>query len=223
MSDDFGQEQAIRKLAPGRLVIASHNAGKVREIGELLAPFGIETVSAAALDLPEPEETGTTFIANAELKAMQAADLSGLPALADDSGLCVDALNGDPGIFSARWALGDPGLPGVEPQQGTVGRDFDLAMRRVWNAVEAKGPDASHDAHFVCVLALAWPDGHVEAFEGRVDGTLVWPPRGNQGFGYDPMFVPLGHEISFGEMEPEKKHAMSHRADAFAKLVAAVF
>lgn len=223
MSDDFGQEQAIRKLAPGRLVIASHNAGKVREIGELLAPFGIETVSAAALDLPEPEETGTTFIANAELKAMQAADLSGLPALADDSGLCVEALNGDPGIFSARWALGDPGLPGVEPQQSTVGRDFDLAMRRVWNAVEAKGPDASHDAHFVCVLALAWPDGHVEAFEGRVDGTLVWPPRGNQGFGYDPMFVPLGHEISFGEMEPEKKHAMSHRADAFAKLVAAVF
>ena len=223
MSDDFGQEQAIRKLAPGRLVIASHNAGKVREIGELLAPFGIETVSAAALDLPEPEETGTTFIANAELKAMQAADLSGLPALADDSGLCADALNGDPGIFSARWALGDPGLLGVEPQQGTVGRDFDLAMRRVWNAVEAKGPDASHDAHFVCVLALAWPDGHVEAFEGRVDGTLVWPPRGNQGFGYDPMFVPLGHEISFGEMEPEKKHAMSHRADAFAKLVAAVF
>lgn len=223
MSDDFGQEQAIRKLAPGRLVIASHNAGKVREIGALLAPYGIETVSAAALDLPEPEETGITFIANAELKAMQAADLSGLPALADDSGLCADALNGDPGIFSARWALGDPGLPGVAPEQGAEGRDFGLAMRRLWNAIEAKGPDAGHGAHFVCVLALAWPDGHVEAFEGRVDGMLVWPPRGNQGFGYDPMFVPLGHEISFGEMEPEKKHAMSHRADAFAKLVASVF
>ncbi|EQA97066.1 XTP/dITP diphosphohydrolase [Sphingobium wenxiniae] len=209
MSDDFGQEQAIRKLGPGKLVIASHNAGKVREIGELLMSYGIETVSAGALDLPEPDETGTTFIANAELKALQAADLSGLPALADDSGLCVDALNGDPGIFSARWA-------GLD-------KDFRLAMQTVWDAVEAKGPDAGHDAHFVCALALAWPDGHVEAFEGRVDGTLIWPPRGDKGFGYDPMFQPLGHEISFGEMEPEKKHAMSHRADAFAKLVAAVF
>jgi len=209
MSDDFGQEQAIRKLGPGKLVIASHNAGKVREIGELLMSYGIETVSAGALDLPEPDETGTTFIANAELKALQAADLSGLPALADDSGLCVDALNGDPGIFSARWAGPD--------------KDFRLAMQTVWDAVEAKGPDAGHDAHFVCALALAWPDGHVEAFEGRVDGTLIWPPRGDKGFGYDPMFQPLGHEISFGEMEPEKKHAMSHRADAFAKLVAAVF
>jgi len=209
MSDDFGQEQAIRKLGPGKLVIASHNAGKVREIGELLMSYGIDTVSAGALDLPEPDETGTTFIANAELKALQAADLSGLPALADDSGLCVDALNGDPGIFSARWAGPD--------------KDFRLAMQTVWDAVEAKGPDAGHDAHFVCALALAWPDGHVEAFEGRVDGTLIWPPRGDKGFGYDPMFQPLGHEISFGEMEPEKKHAMSHRADAFAKLVAAVF
>ncbi|MGC4252155.1 MAG: RdgB/HAM1 family non-canonical purine NTP pyrophosphatase [Sphingobium sp.] len=209
MSDEFGQEQAIRKLGPGKLVIASHNAGKVREIGALLAPYGIETVSAAALDLPEPEETGTTFIANAELKAIQAADLSGLPALADDSGLCVDALNGDPGIFSARWAGPD--------------KDFRLAMEKVWDAVEAKGPDAGHDAHFVCALALAWPDGHIEAFEGRVDGMLIWPPCGHKGFGYDPMFQPLGHEISFGEMEPEKKHAMSHRADAFAKMVAAVF
>lgn len=209
MSDEFGQEQAIRKLGPGRLVIASHNAGKVREIGELLAPYGMETVSAGALDLPEPEETGTTFIANAELKAMQAADLSGLPALADDSGLCVDALNGDPGIFSARWAGPD--------------KDFGIAMRKVWDAIGATGPEAGHDAHFICALALAWPDGHVEAFEGRVDGTLVWPVRGSKGFGYDPMFQPLGHEITFGEMEPERKHAMSHRADAFAKLVAAVF
>ena len=209
MSDDFGQEQAIRKLGPGKLVIASHNPGKVREIGELLAPFGIETVSAAALDLPEPDETGTTFIANAELKAMQAADLSGLPALADDSGLCVEALNGDPGIFSARWA-------------GET-KDFSIAMQRVWDAIEAKGPDVGHGAHFICALALAWPDGHVEVFEGRVDGILSWPPRGDKGFGYDPMFQPLGHTISFGEMEPEKKHAMSHRADAFAQLVAAVF
>lgn len=209
MSDDFGQEQAIRKLAAGKLVIASHNAGKVREIGALLAPYGIETVSAASLDLPEPEETGTTFIANAELKAMQAADLAGLPALADDSGLCVEALNGEPSIFSARWA-------GPE-------KDFSVAMQKVHDAVEAKGPDASRSAHFICALALAWPDGHVEAFEGRVDGTLVWPPRGANGFGYDAMFQPLGHDISFGEMEPEAKHAMSHRADAFAQLVAAVF
>ncbi|MET0249141.1 MAG: RdgB/HAM1 family non-canonical purine NTP pyrophosphatase [Sphingobium sp.] len=209
MSDDFGQEQAIRKLRAGKLVIASHNAGKVREIGALLAPYGIETLSVASLDLPEPEETGTTFIANAELKAMQAADLSGLPALADDSGLCVEALNGDPGIFSARWA-------------GPT-KDFAVAMEKVHDAVEDKGPEASRSAHFICALALAWPDGHVEAFEGRVDGTLVWPPRGANGFGYDAMFQPLGHDTSFGEMEPEAKHAMSHRAIAFAKLVATVF
>lgn len=209
MSDEFGQEQAIRKLGPGKLVIASHNPGKVREIGELLAPYGIETISAAALDLPEPDETGATFIANAELKAMQAADLSGLPSLADDSGLCVEALNGDPGIFSARWA--------------GENKDFGLAMQLVWDNITAKGPDAGHGAHFVCALALAWPDGHVEAFEGRVDGTITWPPRGDKGFGYDAIFQPQGHAISFGEMEPEKKHAMSHRADAFAQLVATVF
>jgi len=209
MSDDFGQEQAIRKLVPGKLVIASHNPGKVREIAELLGPYGIEPVSAGVLGLPEPEETGTTFVANAELKAMQAADFSGMPALADDSGLCVEALNGDPGIFSARWA-------GPE-------KDFGLAMRKVQDAIEAKGPDAGHDAHFVCALALAWPDGHVEAFEGRVDGTIVWPPRGEKGFGYDPIFQPHGHEVSFAEMEPAAKHAMSHRADAFRQLVKAVF
>ncbi|CAN5342899.1 RdgB/HAM1 family non-canonical purine NTP pyrophosphatase [soil metagenome] len=202
-------QQAIRKLKPGRLVIASHNPGKVREIAALLAPYGMDVVSAAALDLPEPEETGTTFVANAELKAMQAADLSGLPALADDSGLCVDALLGDPGIFSARWAGPD--------------KDFDLAMRLVHEAVEAKGPDVGHDAHFVCALALAWPDGHVEMFEGRVDGLLVWPPRGAHGFGYDAMFQPIGHAVTFGEMDPDEKHAMSHRAEAFAKLVAVSF
>jgi len=198
------------RLKPGdRLVVATHNRGKLREFETLLAPHGLGVLLAGDLGLPEPEETGTTFIANAELKAMQAADLSGLPALADDSGLCVDALLGDPGIFSARWAGPD--------------KDFNLAMRLVHDAVEAKGPDVGHDAHFICALALAWPDGHVEVFEGRVDGTLVWPPRGGNGFGYDAMFQPLGHDISFGEMDPEAKHAMSHRADAFAKLVAAAF
>jgi len=198
-----------RKLAPGKLVIASHNAGKVREIRELLSRYGIEPVSAASQGLPEPEETGVTFVANAELKARAAADLSGLPALADDSGLCVDALNGDPGIFSARWA--------------GEARDFGLAMRLVNEHLDKAGPDAGRDAHFVCALSLCWPDGHIESFEGRVDGTLVWPPRGANGFGYDPMFQPLGHSITFGEMDPAAKHAMSHRADAFAKLVAAVF
>lgn len=201
--------QAIRKLAPGKLVIASHNPGKVREIRALLGPYGIEPVSAAELDLPEPDETGVTFVANAELKALQAADLSGLPALADDSGLCVEALNGDPGIFSARWA-------------GET-RDFRIAMQRVEDRLAALPPETGRDAHFVCALALAWPDGHVEWFEGRADGVLVWPPRGDQGFGYDPMFVPNGHEITYGEMEPEAKHAMSHRADAFRQLVSAVF
>ena len=207
MTDNWGGEQAIRKLAPGKLVIASHNQGKVREIAELLGPHGIEPVSAGALGLPEPDETGTTFIANAELKALQAADLSGLPALADDSGLCVEALGGEPGIFSARWAGPD--------------KDFSLAMRLVHDAVTAKGPEAGRNAHFICALALAWPDGHVEAFEGRVDGVLVWPPRGTQGFGYDPMFLPDGETLTFGEMEPLKKHAISHRARAFKLFVAA--
>ncbi|UZK68203.1 RdgB/HAM1 family non-canonical purine NTP pyrophosphatase [Sphingomonas sp. S1-29] len=209
MSGEGPVPQAIRKLTPGRLVIASHNPGKVREIRALLGPLGIEPVSAAELDLPEPEETGTTFVANAELKAMQAADLSGLPALADDSGLCVEALGGDPGIFSARWA--------------GPSKDFDVAMRLVENKLAAIEPAPGRDAHFICALALAWPDGHVEWFEGRVDGVLVWPPRGDQGFGYDAMFLANGETETFGEMDPAKKHAMSHRADAFGQLVKAVF
>ncbi len=208
MSGEGEQPQAIRKLAPGKLVIASHNPGKVREIRALLGAYGIEPVSAAELDLPEPEETGTTFVANAELKALQAADLSGLPALADDSGLCVEALNGDPGIFSARW--------------GGAAKDFGLAMRLVNEKLEALPPEAGRDAHFVCALALAWPDGHVEWFEGRVDGTLVWPPRGENGFGYDALFLRDGDGETFGEMDPDAKHAISHRADAFRQLVAAV-
>ncbi|UVO49854.1 RdgB/HAM1 family non-canonical purine NTP pyrophosphatase [Sphingomonas sp. SUN019] len=208
MSGEGDAPQAIRKLKPGRLVIASHNPGKVREIEALLAPYGVEPVSAAALDLPEPEETGTTFVMNAELKARAAADLSGLPALADDSGLCVAALGGDPGIFSARWA--------------GEAKDFGLAMRLIEDNL-ARTPDAPRDAHFVCALALAWPDGHIEWFEGRVDGTLVWPPRGDQGFGYDPMFLPVDGSETFGEMDPDAKHAISHRAEAFRQMVAAVF
>ena len=201
--------QQSRKLDAGKLVIASHNPGKLREIAVLLGPHGIEPVSATDLDLPEPAETGTTFVANAELKALLAADLSGLPALADDSGLCVEALGGEPGIFSARWAGED--------------KDFGLAMRLVDEHLGRADPEAGRDAHFVCALAVAWPDGHLESFEGRVDGKLVWPPRGDRGFGYDPMFVANGQELTFGEMDPEAKHAISHRADAFAKLVAALF
>lgn len=199
-----------RKLTPGKLVIASHNQGKVREIRELLAPFGIEPVSAGELNLPEPEETGTTFIANAELKALASATASGLPALADDSGLCVDALDGAPGIYSARWA--------------GEGKDFAVAMEKVTQALdEQEVAPEDRTAHFVCALCLAWPDGHTESFEGRVSGTLVWPMRGEHGFGYDPIFKPEGFDITFGEMEPQRKHDMSHRARAFEQLVAAVF
>jgi XTP/dITP diphosphohydrolase len=200
--------QDSRKLQPGKLVVASHNPGKVKEIAALLGPNGIEPVSAGSLGLPEPDETGTTFAANAELKALLAADLSGLPAIADDSGLCVEALGLEPGIFSARWAGPD--------------KDFDLAMRLVQEHLERAGPEAGRNAFFMCALAVAWPDGHLEVFEGRVDGVLVWPPRGSHGFGYDPMFVPNGYGQTFGEMDPEEKHKISHRAAAFAKLKAAL-
>jgi XTP/dITP diphosphohydrolase len=195
-----------------KLVIATHNPGKLREIAELIEPLGITCVGAEELGLPEPEEIGNTFVDNADLKAREAADLSGLPALADDSGLCVDALHGAPGIFSARWA---------EDADGN--RDWTRAMEKVWREVEAAGPEAGHDAHFACALAIAWPnDGQAENFEGRVDGTLTWPPRGDNGFGYDPIFVPAGHHATFGEMDPAEKHRMSHRADAFRKLVKAL-
>lgn len=195
-----------RGLESDRLAIASHNPGKVREIAELLAPYGIEVASAAELDLPEPEETGGSFAENAELKARAAALASGLPALADDSGLVVMGLGGRPGVHSARWA-------GPE-------KDFQAAMRRVH---EELGEAEDRRAAFVCVLALAWSDGSTRLFEGRVDGTLVWPPRGSHGFGYDPMFEPEGSDITFGEMDPAEKHRISHRARAFAKLVEAVF
>ena len=195
-----------------RLVIATHNLGKLREIAALIEPLGIACVGAEELGLPEPEEIGNTFADNADQKAREAADLSGFPALADDSGLSVDALHGLPGIFSARWAEDSDGK-----------RDWMRAMKRVWTDIEVAGPDASRDAHFACALSLAWPnDGQIETFEGRVDGKLVWPPRGDKGFGYDPMFVPAGHEQTFGEMDPAEKHKISHRADAFRKLVRAL-
>jgi XTP/dITP diphosphohydrolase len=201
----------VRRL-DSKLVIATHNAGKLREIRALLQPFGIECLTAADLDLPEPDETGVTFADNADLKARAAADFSGLPALSDDSGLCVDALGGRPGVFTANWA---------EDAEGN--RYWMRAMTRVWEELQAAGPDAGHDAHFVCALAIAWPnDGQCETFEGRVDGSLVWPPRGERGFGYDPMFVANGYDITFGEMDPHEKHNISHRADAFRKLVAAL-
>lgn len=189
-----------------RLVIATHNPGKLREIGALIAPFGVTVCAAGDLGLPEPEETGTSFIANAVLKARAAAEAAGLPALADDSGLAVRALDGAPGIYSARWA-------------GPT-RDFTLAMNRV-QAELGETPDRG--AAFVCALCLAWPDGHTERVEGRVAGQLTWPGRGTRGFGYDPIFVPDGHHRTFGEMAAEEKHAISHRAVAFDALVAACF
>jgi XTP/dITP diphosphohydrolase len=188
-----------------KLVIATHNKGKLREMAELLEPYGFECIGVGALGLPEPEETGDTFIANAELKARAATQGSGLLALADDSGVVVSGLGGQPGLHSARWA------------EGPGGRDFRRAMERVQREL---GDNPDRRAHFISVLSLAWPDGRVRSFEGRVHGTLVWPPRGDRGFGYDPMFQPLGHAETFGEMDPTAKHAISHRAEAFRKLVA---
>ncbi|SFC80726.1 RdgB/HAM1 family non-canonical purine NTP pyrophosphatase [Tropicimonas isoalkanivorans] len=201
----------MRKFEGERLVIASHNAGKVREIGELLAPFGVAVISVGELDLPEPEETEDTFVGNARIKAHAAAQASGLPALSDDSGLSVDALGGAPGVYSAYWA--------ETPQ----GRDFDMAMEKVWTECEKLDAPEPRTARFHCVLCLAWPDGHDEVFDGIVEGRLVWPKRGSKGFGFDPMFEPLGETVTFGEMDPERKHSMSHRADAFAKFVAGCF
>jgi XTP/dITP diphosphohydrolase len=199
---------AVQRLfAAGKIVVASHNPGKVVEIGDLLAPFKLSAVSAGALKLAEPEETETTFIGNALLKARAAATASGLPALADDSGLEVRALNGDPGVYSARWA--------------GPGKDFGVAMRKVEDALTERGT-ADRAARFVCVLAVALPDGAEATFEGEALGEIVWPPRGANGFGYDPIFRPLGYNLTFAEMAPAYKHTISHRAQAFAKLVAAL-
>ena len=197
-----------RKFSGGKLVIASHNAGKVREIHELLAPFGANAISAGDLHLGEPAEDGETFVANARIKALAAAKVANLPALSDDSGLCVHALNDEPGVYSARWA--------------GAGKDFTVAMQKIEDALNAKNA-ADRGAHFVCALCLAWPDGHTECFEGKVFGTMTWPPRGDKGFGYDPTFIPDGYATTFAEMEPEQKHRLSHRAAAFNLLVAACF
>ena len=192
---------ARRLPAPGRLVLATHNAGKLREIAALLP--GYDVVSAGSLDLAEPVEDAPDFVGNARIKALHAATAARMPALADDSGFCVAALRGAPGVHSARWA-GDA-------------RDFGAAMARVWQ--EAEGGDMR--AWFVCALCLAWPDGHADSFVGRAAGTLAWPPRGARGFGYDPVFVPAGGRLTYGEMEPDAKHAMSHRARAMEQMRAA--
>ena len=207
----------MRKLSAREIVVASHNAGKVAEINELIEPYGFAAKSAAELGLPEPDETGTTFEENATIKALSAATISGLPALADDSGLCVNALDGDPGVYTADWA---------EKPDGS-GRNFAMAMEKVEAAIKASGK-SDRSAHFVSVLCMAWPDGHCEYFRGQVDGHLVWPPRGGSGFGYDPVFVPDGHDRTFSEMTSEEKHgwdesdpssALSHRSRAFVKFV----
>ncbi|MCB1455688.1 MAG: non-canonical purine NTP pyrophosphatase [Nitratireductor sp.] len=212
----------MRRLEGKTLVVATHNKGKVAEIADLIAPYGLEARSAGELGLPEPEETGETFEANAYTKAFSAASATGLPALSDDSGLCVDALGGAPGVHTADWA---------EKPDGS-GRDFMMAMQKVeaqlqaWNAVRPE----DRKARFVAVLCLAWPDGHAEYFRGEVEGTLVWPPRGTSGFGYDPVFLPDGYDRTFGEMEATEKHGweagrgdlgLSHRARAFARFATA--
>lgn len=204
----------MRKLESREIIVASHNAGKVREINDLIAPFGFSAKSAAEMSLPEPEETGTTFEENAAIKALAAAKATGLPALSDDSGLCVTALDDAPGVYTADWA---------EKADGS-GRDFMMAMEKIQTAINAKGTN-EHSAKFVAVLCLAWPDGHREYFRGETHGEIVWPPRGDAGFGYDPIFLPDGHSKTFGEMSAEEKHSwkpeqqddgLSHRARAFA-------
>jgi XTP/dITP diphosphohydrolase len=206
-------DDTLHRRIEGQLVIATHNPGKLAEMRELIAPYGIDVVSAGALGLPEPEETGTSFRENARIKAIAATQASDIPAFADDSGLAVDALGDEPGIHSARWA--------------GPAKDFSAAMRTIEGKLRASGSD-NRRAHFVSALCVAWPDGHVEEFEARVEGTLVWPPRGSQGFGYDPMFLPDGHDRTFGEMPSDEKHGLpprgkglSHRARAFLRLAEA--
>ncbi len=201
----------MRRFEGDKLVIASHNAGKIREIGALLAPFGVTVQSAADFGLTEPEETEKTFAGNARIKAHYAAQQTGLPALSDDSGIEVDALDGAPGVFTADWA------------ETPEGRDFRLAMTKTWDLLEQRRAPYPRTARFCCTLCLAWPDGHDEIFAGTVEGQVTWPMRGELGFGFDPIFLPDGHKETFGEMDPAAKNAMSHRAVAFAKLVEGCF
>jgi len=205
-----------RKLGGGSLVIATHNEGKLREISALLAPYGLKCISAGSLGLPEPPEDGKTFVDNALIKARAAAEASGLAALADDSGLSVDALGGRPGVYTADWS---------ERQwfEGDPGRDWYMAMGKVEGMLQQLGRDTDRSAAFHCVLAIVWPGGEHEVYEGTCSGSLTWPPRGEMGFGYDPVFVPEGRDQTFAEIDPQEKHSMSHRADAFAKLVADQF
>lgn len=208
----------MRKLETKTIVVASHNAGKIAEIADLIGPLGFSAKSAADLKFEEPEETGTTFEENAAIKALASAKASGMPALSDDSGLVIDALDGAPGVYTANWA---------EREDGS--RDFAMAMEKVEKALQDRGATAPDErtARFVSVLCLAWPDGHTETFRGEVEGTVVWPPRGTSGFGYDPVFQPAGHERTFGEMTAQEKHgwkpgqasALSHRARAFKLFV----
>lgn len=201
----------MRKFTGDKLLVATHNQGKLEEIAALLSPYGVAVTGAADLDLPVPEETETTFAGNARIKAHAAARATGLPALADDSGLAVDALGGQPGVYTADWA------------ETENGRDFPLAMRKVHDLLEDGSVQHPRTARFVSTLVLAWPDGHDEVFEGVVPGQIVWPPRGDQGHGYDPIFQPTGHDITFAEMDRWEKNRISHRADAFRKLVEGCF
>lgn len=200
-----------RRFTGDTIVVATHNAGKQREIEALLGPFGVSVLSAAALSLPEPEETESTFSGNARIKAHSAAQASGRPALSDDSGISVEGLGGAPGVYTADWA------------ETPDGRDFPMAMAKVWALLEEQRVEEPRRAKFCCTLCLAWPDGHDELFEGEVHGRLVWPTRGENGFGFDPMFLPDNQTETFGEMDPDRKHAMSHRAQAFEKLIHACF
>jgi XTP/dITP diphosphohydrolase len=201
----------VRKFTDDRLLVATHNAGKLDEIRALLAPYGVDVVGAAAMGLQEPAETETSFVGNARIKAHAAAQATGLPALSDDSGIAIDALDGAPGVYTADWA------------ETETGRDFGKAMSRAHEALLASKEPQPWTARFCCTLVLAWPDGHDEVFEGTVEGWVVWPIRGVEGHGYDPMFQPLGHDLTFAEMSPTQKNRISHRADAFGKLVAGCF
>jgi XTP/dITP diphosphohydrolase len=200
-----------RKFEGDKLLVATHNKGKLEEMTHLLAPFGITVVGAAEMDLPEPEETEDTFVGNARIKAHAAAKATGLPALSDDSGITIDALDGAPGVYTADWA-----------ETGN-GRDFMMAMTRAHNELEARNASHPRHAQFRCTLVLAWPDGHDEVFEGVAPGHLIWPPRGDKGFGYDPMFIPAGHDVTFAEMDRWEKQQISHRGDAVAKFVKGCF